>query len=73
MGSKVQRFFTRCDFDHVAIVLKYKNDKIVLFESTGTSVSKVILSTFRELIYCHGVHSSREDSTRSMKILDLDI
>jgi len=39
MGSKVQRFFTRCDFDHVAIILRYKNDKLVLFESTGTSVS----------------------------------
>eukprot|EP00347_Sterkiella_histriomuscorum_P020868 403336156 len=37
MGSKMQRFFTRCDFDHVALILKYKNEKIVLFESTGSS------------------------------------
>jgi len=38
MGCKVQRFFTRCDFDHVALILKYKCGTLVLFESTGTSV-----------------------------------
>lgn len=38
MGCKIQRFFTRCDFDHVALVLRYKNDRIVLFESTGVTV-----------------------------------
>ena len=35
LGGKIQRFFTRCDYDHVALLLKYKNSKIVLFESTG--------------------------------------
>ena len=58
MGSKVQRFFTRCDFDHVAIILRYKNEKIVLFESTGTSVISVLFNVkYRELTCYHGVHS----------------
>ncbi|CDW80338.1 UNKNOWN [Stylonychia lemnae] len=40
MGCKVQRFFTRCDFDHVALILKYKCGTLVLFESTGTACNR---------------------------------
>jgi hypothetical protein len=39
LGGKVQRFFTRSEFDHVGLILRYKNEKIVLFEATGHSVS----------------------------------
>ena len=38
-GCKVQRFITRSDYDHVAMLLKYKNNNIFLFEATGTYVS----------------------------------
>jgi hypothetical protein len=59
MGSKFQRFITRCDFDHVALLLRYKNDKIVLFESTGTAVNPFVslLIIYRESICCHGTTS----------------
>lgn len=30
--------FTRSDYEHVGIILRYKNDKIVLFEATGKFV-----------------------------------
>lgn len=34
-SNKVTRFFTRSDYDHVALILKNNIGEIVLFESTG--------------------------------------
>jgi len=36
-GSKLQRAFTRSKYDHVAMILRYSNGKLVLLESTGTT------------------------------------
>eukprot|EP00347_Sterkiella_histriomuscorum_P001620 403371331 len=33
MASKVQRMLTRSDYDHIALLIKYDNSKIVIFES----------------------------------------
>jgi hypothetical protein len=35
VGAKIQRSFTRSQFDHVALLLKYQNGEIVLLEATG--------------------------------------
>jgi len=35
LGGKIQRTFTRSEYDHVGMILKYSNGEIVLFESTG--------------------------------------
>jgi len=36
-GGKLQRMFTLSQFDHVAMVLRDKSDKILLFEATGNA------------------------------------
>ena len=38
-ATKVQRVITMSDYDHVGMVLRYSNGKIVVFESTGQTVS----------------------------------
>lgn len=40
ISGKMQRFFAHCNFDHVAIILKYKNNMLYVFESTGTNVNQ---------------------------------
>jgi hypothetical protein len=34
-AAKLQRSLTRCEFDHVALLLRYSNGEIVLLEATG--------------------------------------
>ena len=33
IGSKLQRVFTRSKYDHVALILRYNQSKVVIFES----------------------------------------
>jgi len=33
--TRVQRALTMSDYDHVAMLLRYSNGKLVMFESTG--------------------------------------
>lgn len=33
--TRVQRAITMSDYDHVAMLLRYSNGKLVMFESTG--------------------------------------
>ena len=35
IGAKMQRVVSNSEYDHVAILLRYDNDEIYLFESTG--------------------------------------
>ena len=35
--TKVMRTVTRSDYDHVAMLLRYSNGKLVMFEATGMS------------------------------------
>jgi hypothetical protein len=37
LATKVQRAVTRSEYDHVAMILRYSNGKLVLLESTGTT------------------------------------
>ena len=39
-SSRLQRALTRSTYDHVAMILKYKNGRMFLFEATGQSVGK---------------------------------
>ena len=34
-AASVQRFFTRSKYDHVAVILRAANDRLLLFESTS--------------------------------------
>lgn len=38
--TKVQRTITRSEYDHVAMLLRFSNGKLVIFESTGQTVLK---------------------------------
>ena len=31
----MQRCVTKCDYDHIGIILRYSDNEIVLFEATG--------------------------------------
>jgi hypothetical protein len=35
VSAKLQRSFTRSEYDHVALILRYSNGEIYLFEATG--------------------------------------
>lgn len=35
MNSRVQRFFTGSDYDHVGLILRYQSSSIYIFEATG--------------------------------------
>lgn len=37
--TKVQRALTMSEYDHVAMLLRYSNSKLVILEATGTAVS----------------------------------
>lgn len=39
LSGKMQRFVDNSNFDRVAIILKYKNNMLYVFESIGTSVN----------------------------------
>ena len=38
---KLQRVLTRSRFDHVAIILKYSDGRLVILEATGALVFKI--------------------------------
>jgi hypothetical protein len=38
MACSIQRSFTRSEFDHVALILRYSSGELYLFESTGNVV-----------------------------------
>ena len=38
LSGKFTRFITRAGYDHVAVILKFKNNSIHLFEATGNYV-----------------------------------
>ncbi len=49
LGNKLLRTMTRSEFDHIALLLKYTNGKIILFEATGKEgVGLSTWSTFRK-------------------------
>lgn len=41
--TKVQRAITMSEYDHTAMMLRYSNGKLVIFESTGSTVSLKLL------------------------------
>jgi hypothetical protein len=41
--TRVQRALTMSEYDHVAMLLRYSNGKLVMFESTGSTVSLIKL------------------------------
>lgn len=42
MVSKFQRFVTKSEYDHVAMILKYSSGKIALFEATGADGVSIV-------------------------------
>jgi hypothetical protein len=56
--SKLQRFFTKSEFDHVALILRMDNNTIFLFESTGQmGVNLLSLDLFMKS-KCHEVYET---------------
>ena len=47
-SSKLQRTFTRSNYDHIALLLKYTNGKVVIFEATGKE--GIVLCTWESFI-----------------------
>ena len=43
----MQRTFTRSEYDHIGLVLKYKNGKAVIFEAVG---NKLVLNTWETFL-----------------------
>jgi cell wall-associated NlpC family hydrolase len=39
IGSGVQRILTRSDYDHVAMILRYSDSRIMFFEATSNEVN----------------------------------
>lgn len=45
LSAKLQRSFTRSEYDHVALLLRYSNGSIYVFESTGQEVLPILIIT----------------------------
>ena len=69
MSSKVTRMLTQSDYDHVAMVLKFDEDKEVYFlEATTEGVSMTawsVLKTYSDILYSRVVirhlHANRDE------------
>lgn len=59
--AKMQRCVTKCDYDHIGIILRYTDNEIVLFEATGNVIffflfwnkkKRMALDYFLEICFC---------------------